>query len=157
MRRSHLRPVAGTLVGLFVLTLAGCTDPPRQQTQYSQAPAGRRTLPAEAPERRSGLSGKQKLMLLAGAAAVYYLYKKHQNRQGQGPEGRYFLSKNGRVYYRDLRTGDYQWVDPPREPLRVPAEEYERYTGRSYDDYDGGVVRDAPADWPGQRAYGGRL
>src|SRR5688572_10339061 len=99
------------------------------------------------PAQRHGMSTRNKVLLLAGAAALYYLYNKHKNKQGEGPEGRYYRSKNGRVYYRDLRTGKYQWVDPPSQPIQVPAEDYERYTGRSMDNYDGGVIRQAPAGW----------
>ena len=61
------------------------------------------------------------------------------------------------VYYRDLKTGAYQWVDPPKQPIADPAEEYERYTDQELGGPGDRVIRDAPAGWPGQRAYGGRL
>ena len=89
----------------------------------------------------------------SGAAAVYYLYKKHQNAQGQGANGRYYLSKNGRVYYRDLKTGAYQWVTPPRQPIQVTPEEYAQATGQQ-PPATSGVIQQAPAGWPGQAAYG---
>ena len=101
----------------------------------------------QVPQQRQGMSTKQKVLLVAGAAAVYYLYQKHKNKQGQGPQGRYYRSKNGRVYYRDLKTGQYQWVDPPRQPIQVPAEEYQRYFGGQRGTEDGGVIRDAPPEW----------
>jgi len=96
---------------------------------------------------RPGLSTKQTVLLLAGAAAVYYLYKKHQKAQGDGPNGRYFLSKNGRVYYRDMKTGAFHWVDPPKEPIAVPAQEYQQYTGQPVPANDGGVIQQAPSGW----------
>jgi hypothetical protein len=78
------------------------------------------------------LSTRQKVVLLAGAAALYWLYRRHQNAQGEGPNGRYYRSKNGRVYYRDPRTHQPIWVTPPpaSQPIAVPADEYQRVTGQ---------------------------
>lgn len=118
-----------------------------QQATTTEPGTGRQPTAPAGPARQ-GMSTRNKVLLLAGAAALYYLYNKHKNRQGQGAEGRYYLSKNGRVYYRDLKTGDYRWVDPPKEPIRVPAEEYERYTGRPASSEEGQVIRQAPAGWP---------
>ena len=141
----NLRWIAGALAGLMMpVGVAGCgggninaeSRNTRPGAPYSQR---------EAP--RQGMSTRNKVLLLAGAAAVYYLYQKHKNAQGEGVNGRYYRSKNGRVYYRDLKTGDYHWVDEPRQPLEVPAEEYSRYTGRNYDDHEGGVIRQAPPGW----------
>src|SRR5690349_11431533 len=94
--------MAGVLAGVMLFGVVGCGS--RSIQAQSPAPTG----PAQQPPQRRGLTTKQKVLLLAGAAAVYYLYKKHQNAKGQGPNGKYFLSKNGRVYYRDLKTGAYQ-------------------------------------------------
>jgi hypothetical protein len=147
--------VAGLLAALMLTPLAGCGS----NTIQAESPYDRRPVPqgqpTPAPEaQRPGMSTKQKVLLLAGAAAVYFLYKKHQNREGNGPEGKYFMSKNGRVYYRNLKTGEYTWVDPPKQPISVPAEEYEQYTGRNWSGDEGRVIRDAPPDWEGNRAYG---
>ena len=80
------------------------------------------------PVARPGLSGKQKIVMLGGAAALYYLYKHHQNaQQGQGSEGQYYLSKNGRVYYRDSEHRAH-WVTPPQEGIAVPQEEAGQYS-----------------------------
>jgi len=138
-----IRLTAGMLAGLMGVGIAGCGG---GQTINAESP--RQRAPYRAPdEQQQGMSTRNKVLLLAGAAALYYLYNKHKNRQGQGPDGQYFRSKNGRVYYRDLRTGDFQWVDPPQQPIRVPAEEYERYTGRALQDYDGSVIKEAPREW----------
>ena len=72
------------------------------------------------------MSTKQKLALLAGAAAVYYLYQKHKNKPGAGPQGQYYRSRNGRVYYRDAK-GNAIWVTPPPQGVMVPQQEAERY------------------------------
>jgi hypothetical protein len=99
--------------------------------------------PPQAPQ-RSGLSTKQKVLLVAGAAALYYMYKKHQNSQGAGPDGQYYRSKNGRIYYRD-KKGNPVWVTEPAQPLEIPADEYERVTGQRVG--SDGVIRQAPAGW----------
>ncbi|HCF28755.1 MAG TPA: hypothetical protein DEV81_16480 [Cyanobacteria bacterium UBA11049] len=78
------------------------------------------------PQAKKGLSNTQKVAILAGAAALYYLYNKHKNSQKQGPEGQYYLSKNGRVYYRDAQHRVH-WVTPPPEGIRVPEAEAQQY------------------------------
>ncbi len=87
---------------------------------------------------RHGMSTKQKLVLLAGAAALYYIYKKHkanQNAQVAGePTGvQYYLSKNGRIYYRDANHRAH-WVTPPSQGIQVPAGEAQAYS--QYQGYD---------------------
>ncbi len=75
---------------------------------------------------KKGLSTGQKVAILGGAAALYYLYNKHKNSQGQGAEGQYYLSKNGRVYYRDAQ-GRAHWVTPPQGGIQVPESEAQQY------------------------------
>lgn len=88
-----------------------------------------------APAEKQGMSTGKKVVLLAGAAALYYLYKKHQNASAQeGPDGQYYLSKNGRVYYRDAEHRAH-WVTPPSEGITVPASQAEAY--RDFQGYDG--------------------
>lgn len=87
--------------------------------------------PVNQPQARKGLSTGQKVAVLAGAAALYYIYNKHKNAQGQGPEGQYYLSKNGRVYYRDAQNRAH-WVTPPQGGIQVPEAE-----ARQYRDFEG--------------------
>jgi hypothetical protein len=138
MRR--LRVIAGLLTGLLFFGIAGCGGTTVRSDSPNYGPP-----PVEQP-RRPGMSTRQKVLLLAGAAALYYLYQKNKNKQGEGAQGRYYRSRNGRIYYRD-RNGKAVWVTPPPRtaPLRVSPEEYERVTGRRIDDYDGGVIEQAPA------------
>lgn len=83
--------------------------------------------PATAPPaQHTGLSTKQKVVLLVGAAALYYMYKKHKDAQNQNTNVQYFLSKNGRVYYRDQQHVAH-WVTPPTAGLQVPEEEAQDY------------------------------
>ena len=78
---------------------------------------------------RTGMSTGKKMVILGGAAALYYLYKRHQSASNaSGPEGQYYLSKNGRVYYRDAEHRAH-WVTPPREGIEVPEAEARGYQG----------------------------
>lgn len=88
------------------------------------------------PQERRGLSNKQKVAILVGAAALYYLYNQHKNKsaQEQGPQGKYYLSKNGRVYYRDAQNRAH-WVTPPSEGIQVPESEAQQY--RDFQGYNG--------------------
>ena len=139
---SKLRYVAGVLAGLLFTGIAGCGGGTVNSDSRGMggAPMGR-----QAPARQ-GMSTQKKVLLLAGAAALYYMYNKHKNSQGHGPQGQYYRSKNGGIYYRD-RSGKPVWVTAPQQPMRVPAEEYERYTGQRMDNYGGQVLREAPAGW----------
>jgi hypothetical protein len=139
---TRLRYLASVLTVALAFGAAGCGGG-TINAQSNPPPYG---APVPQQQPRQGMSTRNKVLLLAGAAAVYYLYQKHKNKQGQGPNGRYFRSKNGRVYYRDLRTGQYQWVDPPQQPIQVPADEYQQYFGGSGAP-EGGVIRQAPPQW----------
>lgn len=78
------------------------------------------------------MSTKSKVVILAGAAALYYLYKHHQNAAAStGEAGQYYLSNNGRVYYRDAEHRAH-WVTPPSQGIEVPAHEaaqFEQFQG----------------------------
>lgn len=89
---------------------------------------------ANQPQAKKGITTGQKVAILAGAAALYYLYNRHKNRQGQGAQGQYYLSKNGRIYYRDAQ-GRPHWVTPPPGGIRVPESEARQY--RDFQGYNG--------------------
>jgi len=78
------------------------------------------------PEAKKGLGTGQKVALLAGAAGLYYLYNQHKNASQEGAQGKYYLSKNGRVYYRDAEKRAH-WVTAPAEGIRVPESEAQKY------------------------------
>jgi hypothetical protein len=84
------------------------------------------------------MSTKQKVVLLAGAAALYYMYKKRRDANNQPlPQNvQYYLSKNGRVYYRDPQTKQAVWVTPPRN-LQVPANDLQGYDYSELQGYNG--------------------
>lgn len=107
--------------------------PPVDDTRTGQGQT--HSAPFEVPDKKPGVTTGQKVVLLAGAAALYYMYKHHQNAAAQaGPEGQYYLSKNGRVYYRDADHRAH-WVTPPPEGVRVPESEAAEY--RQFQGYDG--------------------
>jgi hypothetical protein len=78
------------------------------------------------PEAKKGMGTGQKVALLAGAAALYYMYNQHKNASKEGAQGKYYLSKNGRVYYRDAENRAH-WVTPPKEGIRVSESEAQKY------------------------------
>ncbi|HZO87477.1 MAG TPA: hypothetical protein VFB38_04000 [Chthonomonadaceae bacterium] len=128
---------------------SGANLPPVDETRGGQV------APTAAPQRqapRRGLTTNQKLLLLAGAAALYYMYKKHKNAQNQPANVQYYLSKNGRVYYRDA-TGRAHWVTPPPNGIQVPESEvrdmpelqnYRGYNGSNTGQDFGGVAQGSP-------------
>lgn len=117
---------------------SGATLPPIDDTRNGTMPATTRSNVTQ--PNQGGPSTKNKIVMLAGAAALYYLYRKHQQKnqaQASGTmEGQpvYYLSKNGRVYYRDA-SGQAHWVTPPRKGIPVQYEEAQRF--RDLQGYDG--------------------
>ena len=85
---------------------------------------------ALAPTLEQGMSDKQKLILLDQDALLYYLYKKQQAKVASGQSNvQYYLSKNGRIYYRDSKTHQAIWVTPPKQTIYIPFNEAEDYKG----------------------------
>lgn len=116
---------------LGVPFFAGCGN--RQSSapvDNSRADVGTSNNTAPAPQaKKKGLStGQKALITLGGAAALYYLYKQHQNKKEAGAQGKYYLSKNGRVYYRDEQHRVH-WVTPPAGGIQVPADQAQQYQG----------------------------
>jgi hypothetical protein len=117
---------------LSPMLMVGCDNnqqasvpPPRDASSGEMA----RNSPGAAPPKQ-GMSTKQKVILLTGAAALYYLYKRNQAKVAAGQSNvQYYLSKNGRIYYRDPKTNGAIWVTPPREPIYVPADQAGDYQG----------------------------
>ena len=116
--------VIGALVGPMAM---GCQTrqtppPPVDDTRANSAPADPAT-PSH------GISTTAKVAVLAGAAALYYMYKHHQTAGAEtGENSQYYLSKNGRVYYRDAEHRAH-WVTPPPQGIQVPEAEAAAYQG----------------------------
>ena len=134
-QRTRLRLIAVLLSALLTVPLltscgggSNSSAPPVDNTRTgAQTYSGN----SNQPRAKKGMSNTQKVAVLAGAAALYYLYNQHKNKQAQGAEGKYYLSKNGRVYYRDAK-GQAHWVTPPPGGIQVPESE-----ARQYRDFQG--------------------
>ena len=100
------------------------------------------------PKKSTGMTGKQKVMLLAGAALLYYLYKKHQATAARTASGtgtttattngrtpQLYRSKNGGIYYRDAQ-GRPVWLTVPQQGMQVPVSEVQQYAP-NYNQYQG--------------------
>lgn len=136
MPSRHLAGFLALSMSFGSLTACGKSEPPPPVDDSRMAqPQGNN---GQTTPTKTGVSTTQKVVLLAGAAALYYMYKHHQAAQtGQnasGPDSQYYLSKNGRVYYRDADHRAH-WVTPPTEGVRVPESEAGEY--RQFQGYDG--------------------
>ncbi len=140
------------MIGCGSGTPSGVNQPPLDASRpmgYSNSPGASSAMPAQQP--RQGMSTGKKVMLLAGAAALYYMYRKNQEKKQAGQlngQPQYYLSKNGRVYYRD-NTGRAVWVTPPAQGIQVPYDEAQQYSQfQGYNNQQTGVTdlsRFAPA------------
>jgi hypothetical protein len=131
---ARLRPAQSYLLSMILMTpmlLVGCgsrevaTAPPENNSAKVATNSNSNTAPTA---KKQGLSNAQKVgITLAGAAALYYLYNQHKKAQAKsGADSQYYLSKNGRVYYRDAQH-QVHWVNPPSQGVQVPVEEAQKY------------------------------
>lgn len=164
-RRRIAKPATLLLSASMIVPplLAGCGGGASDQTATAPPPGMENPRTAPVAQPKQGMSTGKKVALLAGAAALYYVYNKRKNKaeSAKGPDGKYFVSEStGRVYYRNLKDGSFQWVSPPKQPIRVPADEAQQYqnyagynnqnTGRGFGGYGPGSksYNDAePAVW----------
>lgn len=126
------RSSGAVVAASLVLPIVGCG---------SKAPATTSAPPVTNTQARpsTGLSTKQKLVLLAGAAAMYYYYtraKKANEAKYAGQNIQYYRSKNGRVYFRDPQNPQkVTWVTPPPEQVKPvelapdQAQDYSEFQG----------------------------
>ncbi len=143
--------------------LAGCgrsADTGSAGSMVRSEPQTYGTVPApqNAPQQKPGMSNGKKLAILAGTAALIYLYNKHKNAKGTGEQGQYYRSRNGRIYYRDAK-GNAVYVTPPAAGIQVPADVAERYnraaqTG-NYDVDEGAMSNNYGGTYGTAPAYGG--
>lgn len=124
---------------LVMPLLAGCGNAPNTTSHDPYAsrtnPFGSRSIPVD--NRQKGMSTGKKVALLAGAAAMYYLWKKNQDQRQRGMDvPQYYLSKNGGVYYRDENKAVH-WVRPPAGGIRVPEAEARAYKVDEFKGYNG--------------------
>jgi len=121
-----------------VAMTAGCGNKGdnAQQTDNS-APAGPNSGPmSNAAPAKPGLSGKQKVVLLAGAALLFYIYKKDKANNAAAangtPGGKPQLyqeeqgANKGAIYYRDANH-QVHWLKAPAQGMQVPADQVQQY------------------------------
>jgi hypothetical protein len=136
MRSRQLVTVLAIVATFGSINACGKDKPP-PTVDDTRSPQGQTNrAPPEPQAHPTGMSTEKKVVLLAGAAALYWMYKHHQNSAAAaaGPDGQYYLSKNGRVYYRDAEHRAH-WVTPPPEGVRVPESEAAEY--KQFQGYDG--------------------
>lgn len=131
-KRASISSFAAMLTVLSVIapTIAGCSPVGSGQSTSgpgtTSPPGAMQRAPMSAPPKQ-GMSTGKKVAILAGTAALIYLYNKYKNSKGKGKEGQYYRSeKNGRIYYRDEKNNAV-YVTPPAGGIQVPAEQAEMY------------------------------
>jgi len=130
--------------------VAGCGGN-NQQAAAPPMAGGRMPMnqPRMQPQNR-GMTGKQKMLLLGGAALAYYLWKRNKNAQGQAlPQGvQMYRSRNGGIYYRDPRNPrNVTYVVPPssgpqaqpfNQTMQVDPADVQGLGLEGYQGYNGG-------------------
>lgn len=168
--------LATLMVGPLLIGLAGCgsKDTSASQTVPTQAAQNSYASPngsvnqngASAmsgqpmqPQAKHGMSTRNKVIILAGAALLYYLYKKHQaaqqaqaGTQANGAQPQLYRSSNGGVYYRDPQNPQkVTWLTVPNQPVQVPAGDVQQYAP-DYQKYQGQPAPAVPAGQASQSA-----
>ncbi len=160
--------LAALMGGPLLAGLAGCGSKDNGGGQTASSPAtapspsaapmtGQTTQPAASA--KPGMSTRNKVIILAGAALLYYLYKKHQaaqqaqaGTQGTGAQPQLYRSSNGGVYYRDPQNPQkVTWLTVPSQPVQVPASDVQQYAP-DYRQYQGQPVPAVPAGQNSQSA-----
>ena len=132
-----------------------------QPMQSGASTMSGRTMQPGTPAKQ-GMSTRNKVILVAGAALLYYLYKKHEaakqaqagaqgsGTQGNGAQPQLYRSSNGGVYYRDPQNPQkVTWLTVPNQPVQVPESELQQYAP-DYQKYQGQPAPQAPAGQPQQ-------
>jgi len=161
---SALRGVSILIIASMMVPLAGCGSP--ASTPSGSAPMSNGAPPpgvgsqgANAQRPSLGITTKQKVVILAGAAALYYYYRKSKQKTAQqyaGQQVQYYLSKNGRIYYRDPKNSDpktnFVYVTPPQQnvQVQVPTSQGEQYSQvQGYNNQSNGNKLDYYFNGPG--------
>jgi len=137
--------VVAIALALPTLALTGCGN----NSNAGGGGGGGYTAPAPmAQPQKQGMTGKQKVVLLAGAALLYYMYKRYQKQNAASATGangkpQLYRSKNGGVYYRDPRTHQPTWVTAPQQSMSVDQSELQQYAP-DYQQYQGQPAPPAP-------------
>ena len=131
---------------------AGCGSKNNASDQSSApAPADATTAQPNAQPAKAGLTTKQKVVLLAGAALLFYLYKRYQSqdkaaaaaggakpqlyREDKGPN-------KGAIYYRKNDANHtVVWLQAPAGGVQVPADQAQQALGNGFDPNNPGAYQ----------------
>ncbi len=122
-----------------VMLTAGCGQKANDQTTTTSAPgpmANDSRMANNAPA-KAGLSTKQKVVLLGGAALLFYLYKRYQKQNqtaqndANGKPQLYREEKGpnaGAIYYRKNDANHtVVWLSAPQQPVQVQQSDVQQY------------------------------
>ena len=128
-----MRKLTLSVMLLHTLFISGCGG--SNQANLPPVDDSQKGRPGQTAPAQPGMSTTKKVVMLAGAAALYYMYEHHKNAAATatGADSQYYLSKNGRVYYRDKEHRAH-WVTPPPGGISVPADEASKY--KDYQGYE---------------------
>ncbi len=127
---------------------AGCggkNNAPDQSSASAPAPADATTAQPNAQPAKAGLSTKQKVILLAGAALLYYMYTRYKKQDAQAAQNGgaganpqlYREDKGpnkGAIYYRKNDANHtVVWLQAPAQGVQVPADQAQQALGNGFD------------------------
>ena len=146
------RLIALALVASFALptlaVTAGCggkNNASDQSSAGTPAPANATTAQPNAQPAKAGLSTKQKVVLLAGAALLYYMYTRYKKQDAQAAQNGgaganpqlYREDKGpnkGAIYYRKNDANHtVVWLQAPAGGVQVPADQAQQALGNGFD------------------------
>ena len=127
---------------------AGCggkNNASDQSSASAPAPADATTAQPNAQPAKAGLSTKQKVVLLAGAALLYYMYTRYKKQDAQAAQNGgagahpqlYREDKGpnkGAIYYRKNDANHtVVWLQAPAGGVQVPADQAQQALGNGFD------------------------
>lgn len=137
------RLIALALVASFALptlaVTAGCGSK-NNNTTTAQTPMADTT--PNAQPAKAGLTGKQKVVLLAGAALLFYMYTRYKKQDAAAAQGGakpqlYREDKGpnkGAIYYRKNDANHtVVWLQAPAGGVQVPADQAQQALGNGFD------------------------
>lgn len=146
------RFIALALVASFALptlaVTAGCggkNTASDQSSTSAPAPANATTAQPNAQPAKAGLTGKQKVVLLAGAALLYYMYTRYKKQDAQAAQNGaaganpqlYREDKGpnkGAIYYRkNDAKHTVVWLQAPAGGVNVPTDQAQQALGNGFD------------------------
>jgi len=144
------RFIAFALVASFALptfaVTAGCGGKNNAADQTAtSAPVDATNAQPNAQPAKAGLTGKQKVVLLAGAALLFYMYTRYKKQDAQAAQNGgaganpqlYREDKGpnkGAIYYhKNDANHTIVWLQAPAQGVQVPADQAQQALGNGFD------------------------